>query len=366
MDFGLSSDQQQFSETLKQLLAEGADTAAVLRVSDASGFDPKLWGDLCSIGAPALGLPEEEGGLGASCLDGVVLAEALGYAVAPVPSLAPWHLVPFLLAQSPADMRRKWLSSIADGTARIALAIEEAGSSIALHRDGAIVDGTVRNLAEGAHATHLLVLLDDVPILIDLRHGNCVVGKIPSLDRTVPLADVSLHQCPATVLSELRNTKDIRRDLTDRARVLLAAQSVGAAQSMLDEAVSYVQVRRQFGQALANFQSVRHACAEMATMIEPARSLVWYAAHLIDIQDTGARVASCHSKAYADEVGRDVATLATQLHGAMGFTHELGLHLRLKRIASNRQLYGTPEQCRFEAVALQTTVPELEQRNANG
>jgi alkylation response protein AidB-like acyl-CoA dehydrogenase len=355
MEFGLSPDQRQFGVVLRQLLADRADTAAVLRSADGVGFDAALWGDLCAIGAPMLAIPEVQGGLGGGCLDSVVLAEALGTAVAPVPSLVPWHLAPYLLARADAAVADSWLPKIAGGAVRMAVALPEAGCEMAVVRAATRLDGTICHLSEAAHATHLLVFHGDGAVtLTDLMGEGVRVRAVPSLDRTNPLADVTLDGCAAEVVVGLTADADVRRQLVARARVLLAAEMVGAGQAMLDAAVSYVQVRRQFGQALANFQSVRHACAEMATMLEPCRALTWYAAHAVDIDLPDAHLVACHAKAHTADMAREIATLATQLHGAIGFTHELGLHLRLKRIAATRQLFGTPEQCRVEAAAAQS------------
>jgi alkylation response protein AidB-like acyl-CoA dehydrogenase len=122
---------------------------------------------------------------------------------------------------------------------------------------------------------------------------------------------------------------------------------------MLDRAVAYAQQREQFGRPIGSFQAVKHMCAEMAAMLEPARALVWYAAHAQDAVPDEARVLACHAKAHLDEVGREVARMATEVHGGMGFTHELGLHYWFKRIGANRQLLGGPEQCRRAAGALE-------------
>src|SRR5262249_60984536 len=70
--------------------------------------------------------------------------------------------------------------------------------------------------------------------------------------------------------------------LVDAACVALAADSLGGAQKALEMAVEYTKVRTQFNRPIASFQALKHMAAEMASDIEPARSLVWYAAHVFD------------------------------------------------------------------------------------
>jgi alkylation response protein AidB-like acyl-CoA dehydrogenase len=127
---------------------------------------------------------------------------------------------------------------------------------------------------------------------------------------------------------------------------------------MLEQAVAYAGQRRQFGRAIASFQAVKHACAEMAAALEPCRAFVWYAAHAQDRPEEEARVLAAQVKAHLDEVGRDVARTATEVHGGMGFTELLGLPFWFKRIMANRQLLGGPERCRQEAALAQGLAAE--------
>ncbi len=146
-------------------------------------------------------------------------------------------------------------------------------------------------------------------------------------------------------------------DLLDVGRVLLAADSFGAAQNMLQQAVTYSLTREQFGRPIGSFQAVKHLCAEMAAGLEPCQALLWYAAHAIDSNSgTEARVTACQTKAHVAEVAKFVAKTATEVHGGMGFTDLLGLHYWFKRIGLDRQLLGSPERLREEAARLQGLV----------
>ena len=139
-------------------------------------------------------------------------------------------------------------------------------------------------------------------------------------------------------------------------RVMLAADTLGAAQNMLNQAVSYAGQREQFNRPIATFQAVKHMCAEMAAELEPCRAFVWYAAHALNTLPAEARLTACHLKAHLAEVGQFVARTATEVHGGMGFTDLVGLHYWFKRIGFNRQMLGTPERLREEAARLQGLV----------
>ena len=137
---------------------------------------------------------------------------------------------------------------------------------------------------------------------------------------------------------------------------MLAADTLGAAQNMLNQAVIYAGQREQFNRPIATFQAVKHMCAEMAAELEPCRAFVWYAAHALNTLPSEARLTACHAKAHLAEVGQFVARTATEVHGGMGFTDLVGLHYWFKRIGFNRQMLGTPERLREEAARLQGLV----------
>ncbi len=139
----------------------------------------------------------------------------------------------------------------------------------------------------------------------------------------------------------------------DAGRVVLAADTLGAAQHMFDAALSFVKQREQFGRIIGSFQAVKHQFADMATMLEPCRAMVWYAAYAQDALPAEARLTALQAKAHLDDIAREIARMATEAHGGMGFTDLLGLHYWFKRIMFNRQMLGGPEHCREEAARVQ-------------
>ncbi|HBN91005.1 MAG TPA: acyl-CoA dehydrogenase, partial [Hyphomonas sp.] len=137
---------------------------------------------------------------------------------------------------------------------------------------------------------------------------------------------------------------------------LLAADTLGAAQCMLDKAVAYAGDRQQFGRVIGSFQAVKHLCAEMAAKLEPARALIWHAAHALDVEDDEALAMAFLAKAHMAEVGTFIAKTSTEVHGGMGFTDLVGLHYWYKRIGVNRQIMGSPMALRELAAQQQGLV----------
>jgi alkylation response protein AidB-like acyl-CoA dehydrogenase len=203
-------------------------------------------------------------------------------------------------------------------------------------------------------ATHFLVYLHDgTGALVAATASGVTQSLQRSLDRTRPLVNVSFDGAAAELLVAANDKLAAARRVLDAGRVVLAADTLGAAQTMLDRAVAFAKERVQFGRVIGSFQGVKYMLADCVTMLEPCRGMVWYAAHAQDGLPDEARLTACHAKAHVADVAREVARMTTETHGGMGFTDLLGLHYWFKRISFSRQILGGPERCREEAAALQ-------------
>jgi alkylation response protein AidB-like acyl-CoA dehydrogenase len=188
--------------------------------------------------------------------------------------------------------------------------------------------------------------------IVDSASSGISVTELTTVDKTRTSIELVLDKVDAEILPGSNDKKVIEKVL-DAGRLMLAADTVGAAQVMLDKSVAYSLERKQFGRLIGSFQAVKHMCAEMAAELEPCHSMIWHAAHCQDNVPEEARLMACQTKAHISEVGKQISKTATEVHGGMGFTDELGLHYWFKRIGLNRQLLGSPELIREEAGKLQ-------------
>lgn len=356
MRFALSEDQRMLQDSVAKAAADLCPLDRVRRFADGGETTaPDLWAGLADLGLPGLLVPEEHGGLGLGLLEAALAAEALGAAVAPTPFLGTAVLAPLALtlAGSP-EQQARWLPKLAAGEAVAGVAIAEA---VAGARDGAGVD------AAGGRLTGSSLFVLDAPgaallIVADRAGGLHLVEAPPepvlmdSIDATRRLSEVRFAGTPAEPLASNRALERLR----DAAWVILAAEMLGAGQTMLDKAVAYAKERKQFGRVIGSFQAVKHLCAEMAAELEPARSLVWYAAYAYDHAPDEASLMAAHAKAHLSEIGRFVARTSTEVHGGIGMTDLLGLHYWFKRLGQNRQLLGGPEKVREYAARAQGLV----------
>jgi alkylation response protein AidB-like acyl-CoA dehydrogenase len=356
MDFSLTSDQKMMQESLVRTLADASPLDRVRRFADdLSDKGADIWRALADFGLAGVVIPEEYGGLGLTLLDAALASEALGAAAAPVPFLGVVLGPLALMRGGSAAQRAEWLPRLASGETLAAVAISEA---VAGPRDGAGVSATGGKLSgkalfvPGGMAAGLLVVADVGGGLHLVRGDAAGLSRtlMPGIDETRRLAELDFDGVAAEPLG---GGPELLTALRDAGWVLVAADSLGAAQTMLDKAVDYAKERRQFGRVIGSFQAVKHLCAEMAAELEPCRSLVWYAAYAFDAAPAEASLMAAHAKALTSEVGRFVARTSTEVHGGMGITDLLGLHFWFKRLGLNRQLLGGPERVREIAARLQ-------------
>ncbi|MDB5493336.1 MAG: acyl-CoA dehydrogenase [Phenylobacterium sp.] len=359
MRFALSQEQRMLQDSLARTLAEASSLERVRRFAgDPKDKGADIWQAMAEFGLAGIVVPEAFGGLGLGLLEAALASEALGAAVAPVAFMGV-VLAPIALMRGGSEAQRaEWLPKLASGEVMAAAAISEP---IAGPRDGAGVtaaDGKLNGKAlfvPGGLAAGLIVAADRTGGLHLVRGDAAGLTRtlMPGIDETRRLAELSFIDTPAEPLV----SNEALGALRDAAWVILAADTLGASQVMLDKAVAYAKERRQFGRVIGSFQAVKHLCAEMAAELEPARALVWYAAYAFDHAPDEASLMAAHAKAHLSEISRFIARTSTEVHGGIGMTDLLGLHYWFKRIGMNRQLLGGPEKVREMAARAQGLIP---------
>jgi len=359
MDFSLNEEQRMLQDSISKLLESESPLERVREVAESEQNQlPQLLQKMVASGITGIMIPENLGGVGLSLLDAALVAEALGCAVAPVPYVASSVMAPVaLLSAGTEEQKEKWLPRIASGKTTFGVGVTEQignreGNNVRTTATG--LEGSAMFVLDGMCAD-MFILADDKGHmhLIDAEADAVSRQKLKTIDRTRPVAEVFLGGVESEVLpGSVSNPESLFKTM-DAGRLILAADSLGAAQVMLDKSVAYAKERKQFNRVIGSFQAVKHMCSEMVAELEPCRSLVWYAAYAASEVPDEARMMACHAKAHLSEVGQFVARTATEVHGGMGFTDLLGLHYWFKRIGFNRQLLGAPELVREEAAKAQ-------------
>jgi alkylation response protein AidB-like acyl-CoA dehydrogenase len=324
MKFTFTEDQLLFQSSVRSLLEKECTAERVRALWDTdTGRSPELWSKLAEIGLLGLLVPESSGGLGMSEIDLVLLLEETGRVALPEPIAETAAIGVPLLRDSPADaLKDQWLGRVASGAAILTVG----------HASNPFVSD--------AHVAHLLLL----------QHGD-EVHAVPR-ERTVleqqACSDASrrlfrVDWTPASETRVARGDEGMRLldAAFDRGAFATAAQALGIAQQLVDLAVDYAKQREQFGRPIGSFQAVKHMLANVQVRLEFARPVVYRAAHSI-AKDSAARgVEVSHAKAAACEAAVLAAKTALQVHGAIGYTWEVDLHLWMKRAWALEATWGT-------------------------
>jgi alkylation response protein AidB-like acyl-CoA dehydrogenase len=351
MEFGLSEEQTLLQDSVNRFLSEQVPLNVVRKVASGEESDATVWQGLAELGIPGLLIPEAQGGVGLGALEAAIVAESLGYNVTPVPFLSSAIIAPVALVA--AGGNDDLLGNIATGERRVGVAFGEAIGARADARveitDGKINGKSIFVLDSNADE-YLVADKHQHLYLVSADADGLERTDLPTVDRTRSTCQLIYNNVAARLVSD---NPEVFIKTLDTARVMQAADTLGASQCMLDQSVAYAMQREQFNRVIASFQAVKHMCADMAASIEPCRSFIWYAGHALDEVPDEIRLVSCHAKAHLQDVGKQVSKTATEVHGGMGFTDLVGLHYWFKRIGANRQLLGAPELLREEAARVQ-------------
>ena len=358
MYFGLSEEQKSLEENINRFLADNAPLDTIKAVANGEEIQAKsVHQGILDLGLSGLVIPEEYGGLELNMLFATVVSAALGSGTAPVPYTGSYVMAPLAINLAGSDgQKNQWLPKIAGGECVIGVGLSEyvgAREDAGIEFSNGKLSGRSLFLIDGKNAdAYLLANKSGELFLVEASSPGIETIELTTVDKTRTSLKLILKDVNADLLSG-SSDKSVIEKVLDAGRIMLAADTVGAAQVMLDKSVAYSLERKQFGRLIGSFQAVKHMCAEMAAELEPCHSMIWHAAHCFDNVPEEARLMACQTKAHISEVGQKVSKTATEVHGGMGFTDELGLHYWFKRIGLNKQLLGSPELIREEAGKLQ-------------
>jgi alkylation response protein AidB-like acyl-CoA dehydrogenase len=331
MDLELSDEQTWLGESVETLLARAWRPAAGAPYGDEAQRD-QLWRALVDFGALTVG-----GGEGLGAIELCLIARALGTHLAPVPYLASAAL-------------RYAVEELDEGDDAFALALLEPGSGWASATPRTTIDptpaGDVLNGRkvgiEHAPAVQRLAVAASAPdgaalAIVHVRAPGVALTPQPAFDATVPMCAVELA---AVEVVGGPFTGEALHRLATIGALMAAAEAVGAAGRLLDDACRYAGERRQFGRTIGSFQALRHLMADMYVRQASSWSSVLFAAATLDEDAADAGRTASIAKAYVSRAAREVAHGAMQVFGGIAVTAEHPAHRFLRRIVVREQQFG--------------------------
>jgi alkylation response protein AidB-like acyl-CoA dehydrogenase len=369
MDFAPTPDQQALCDSVLRFGKEKLGARAADHDRNAT-FDEEGWKACADFGALGWPLPKEYGGGGLDPLTAVMAYEALGYACADNGLMFAINNHLFACAVYIADhgteeQRRRWLPGLCDGSlvGAHALSEPEAGSDMLSLRTTAVRDadryvlnGTKKFISNGPRADLFIVFArtsdSGAPqqglsaFLVPARTPGLSVRDIPKAGlRGTLMGEITFDACvlgPDQLLGSEGAGYRLFTATMEWERGFMFASQVGVLSRLLDRCVEYAAGRRQFGKAIGSFQSVSNKIADMRVRLELAR-LMLYKVGWLRAQGRFAMHEASMLKLYVSESLKATALDAMQIHGARGYTEELGIEREVRDVLAGTIYGGTSD-----------------------
>ncbi|NIQ37418.1 MAG: acyl-CoA dehydrogenase [Proteobacteria bacterium] len=368
MDFQLSDEQKDIKRAARDF-AEGEFRDIARECDIREEFPISLLKKACKLGFIGVFIDEEYGGAGLGFLEHAIILEEF------------WRVDPGLGQQlcsvtfgaeeillfGNQKQKKNYLPSLITGDSMMGFAITEpdAGSDTASatttarkEGDFYIINGSKVMIGNGTLADFLLVYCLTNPeaesrsrrhsiFIVETERGGYEADRMEGKMglRASDTANVFFNEVKVPKENLLGREGEGFRQLMgffDRSRAYVAAHGVGLAQGALDQAVQHVRERKQFGQPIGLFQITQSKIAEMATMIEAARTIVQKACWSVDHDIIDTKLVAM-AKWFACNVAVKVVDEALQLHGGYGYFNDHDIE-RFYRAAKVLEIYeGTRE-----------------------
>jgi isovaleryl-CoA dehydrogenase len=345
----LSDERRAFVEAIRDFCSR--ETATREQRGDEPHNDA-VYRRLAELGWIGVSIPEQYGGSSGGLVDMCLLLEETAYGLAPVGGIGTTMIVAGAYERfGSEEQKREILGGIAGGAVEaIAMSEPEAGSDVgaltcrAERRNGSFVINGQKTWISNAHnSAHILLIArsdrsggkHDGLTMLNVPAGadGMEVRSIETMGGR-ETNDVFFTDCEipaeAVVGREGQAWKQLMAGLNVE-RLIIAAQHLGQARRAFDDALAYVKERRQFGQAIGSFQTIKHRLADLATEVECCRLLVYDVAARVDA-NPGAmfpREASM-AKLKVTETAKKVALEGMQMMGGYGYAteYEMERHVR--------------------------------------
>lgn len=352
----LATEQSQsFHEAALELLRRHRSIDLLQNESRAE-FPDALWTDLANAGWFRVLTPELHGGLGLGLPELGAIFRAVGHCPVRGPLLDQAVSIPVLLDHASGPLLAR-AESLLEGK-QIAAMVESLAPPYGERHDPLAVSGNRLNgqctpvpYGEDASLFVVVATADEEPCVLLVDSEKAIAEPLSSLDPCVRYARVTFRDVPLrdhAILAKGSEAAALIKRIHAIKQLMMSAEVAGAVEELTRMSVEYVKVRKQFGRTIGSFQALQHMLAGLVARSHALRNLV--DASLMDATADPSRLAQIAvvAKAYAMTVGRYAAEEAMQIHGGIGFTKELPLHLYYRRVLTHQGFLGETDSLLME------------------
>lgn len=346
IDFHLTEDMNMLRKTAREF-AEAEIKPHVMKLDEAQEFPMAIFRKLADLGFLGATVPSDLEGAGLSALEFVVIMEeiarvdpSVGLTIAAHCGLCLQHLLMF----ANEEQKKAYIPDLATGRKIGSWCLTEPGSgsdaggmktNAVLQNSKYVLSGMKTFITNGSHASTFVVTAKTdtskgksgiSAFIVEKSFGGISIGRKENklgmrASDTVQLNFDSVPVPRKNLLGVEGEGFKQALAVLDSGRIGIAALSVGLAQGALDAALKYGKERKQFGQALVEFQGIQFSLADMATEISAARLLTYRAADA-KVRGENFTLLAAEAKLFASEIASKAASAAVQIHGGYGFTKD--------------------------------------------
>jgi alkylation response protein AidB-like acyl-CoA dehydrogenase len=341
----LTDDENLFRDNVRQF-AEESVKPKVKEMDEKGVFDKGLIDQFFQLGLMGIEVPEQYGGAGGTFFEAILAVEEMSRvdpSAGVIVDVQNTLCINAILKWGSEEQKKKYLPKMASEWVG-AYALSEAGSgsdAFALTTraedkgDHWLLNGQKMWITNAKEAS-LFIMIATVDsgagykgitaFLVEKSFPGFTVGKKEDKlgIRASSTCELILEDCKVpkeNMLGEKGKGYKIAIETLNEGRIGIGAQMLGLAQGAFDNAARYAQERKQFGQAISNFQGIQFQIAQMATEIHAARMMVYNAARMKDAGHNFVKEAAM-TKLFCSQVAERVASLAVEIYGGYGFTKD--------------------------------------------
>jgi alkylation response protein AidB-like acyl-CoA dehydrogenase len=370
MDYELNEFQRAFQVTARKFAEQALAPHA--EEWDKQAFFPKeTFKEAGKLGFMAMYIPEEYGGIGLSRLDSTLIMEELAAGCTATAAFISIHNMAFnmLARYGQKSVLDEWAPLLASGEKLASYCLTEPGagsdaaslSTKAVKQEGQYILNGTKAFISGAGDTDLLIVMARtadkgakgiscfaVPALtrgISYGKKEDKLGWNSQPTRLIHFENVTIPE--SHLLAEEGKGFNLAMEGLDGGRLNIAACSVGTAKASLKAATEHVQTRKQFNQAISEFQATQFKLADMLTELSAARQMIRLGAFKLDHQHPDKTTFCAMAKRFATDVGFRICDEALQLHGGYGYIKDYPVERHFRDTRVHRILEGTNEVMRL-------------------
>ncbi len=366
MDFNYSDEQKLLIDSVERFIQDDYDfdTRRAI-VKSEEGFRRDLWQQFGELGWLAVPFSEEDGGLGGSPIETMIIMEAFGKGLVVEPYLSTVVLAGGLLkAGGTADQRASLLPELMAGSLIVAVGYAEPTSRFNLADvstkaepagEGFVLNGRKSVVLHGPMAGKFIVSARTAGgqrdaegitlFLVDAGAAGVSRQDYPTVDglRASELVLNNVAVGPEDVVGPVGGGFALLEQVIDEATAAVCAEAVGAMEKLHKTTLEYARTRVQFGQPIGRFQVIQHRLVDMYMAYEQAKSMALMANLKLGASPAERRKAVSAAKVQIGKSARFVGQQAVQLHGGMGMTDELNVGHYFKRLTMIETLFGNTD-----------------------